>query len=272
MYKFQIYSYFINFRRDCCDILFWISIKFENLEWQDWKWATAIGRVMCVLARLARLAPVLIRVEPGRGTLLTSAEPGPGTARVSSLCHLKRGHRRLPTCTFYRDTKWLWCKNIEGENSSVRLWSFNMMTNNQHQIAISTGLAELAHTEYQVKRQKCVLRRIFKNFFRLVIMKMQRNIRCNFGDKTQLTPGFSFFLARYISSAGDMTSEFSATSRSCFPCLTIPGLLISPLWRSNRTRCWPRPTPTLATCSKSGASFRRLWITTDTPWGSSQTL
>ena len=29
-----------------------------------------------------------------------------------------------------------------------------MMTNNQHQIAISTGLAELAHTEYQVKQDE----------------------------------------------------------------------------------------------------------------------
>ena len=40
---------------------------------------------------------------------------------------------------------------------------------------------------------------------------MQRNILCNFGDKTQPTRGSSYFLARYISSAGDMTSKFSTS-------------------------------------------------------------
>ena len=148
-----------------------------------------------------------------------------------------------------------------------------MMTNNQHQIAISTGLAELAHTEYQVKkRPKMCWVKIYKQCFRLVIMKMQKNIRCNFGDKTQPTRGSSFFWAPYTFSAGDMTSEsWTSSSYLKLNCSSFPGQLISPLWPSNRTRCWPRPTPILATCSKSGASFRRRWTTTDTPSGSSQT-
>ena len=83
------------------------------------------------------------------------------------------------------------------------------MTN--HQIAISTGLAELAHTEYQVK---IILISIFGCHFeceifvfRLEIMKMQRNIQCNYGDRIQQIQEFFCFFHPYTFNVEDMTSK-----------------------------------------------------------------